>query len=728
MNVRQIVVAAFIGLAMSKILAADSPETPYTSLPCWNPDLPIEQRVADMVSRLDTKEKIALMYFLQPEIARLGIKAYHLGNEALHGVVRPGKATVFPQAIGMAATWNPELVQRVAAAISDEARAKYNETGGKVIGNYSGLLTFWSPVVNLARDPRWGRTEETYGEDPYLTARIGVAFVKGLQGDDPKYLKVVATPKHFAGNNKEGDRFGSNAAAEERYWRDYELLGFRACVIEGKAESIMGAFNAINGVPCCANKWLLTDVLRNEWGFKGFVVSDCGAIKHLYQSYHVVRRLEEAIALAVNSGIDMDTGGRPYLDAAVNEGLVSKAALDQSVTRILTARFKLGMFDPPERVPFSKIKPEVNGCAQYVALAREVAQQSMVLLKNDAVGPAPLLPIDPAKVKKIVVAGPNAAVCQFGGYSGEPANPPVSPLQGIQARAGKDFAVQHVPWTKDNALTNHLEAIHAADLVVAVLGLSRDYEGEARDRATLNLPLDQEEFIRKLVAENPRVVVVLESGGPLAVNWLATNALAILQAWYPGEQGGNAIADVLFGDVNPSGRLPLTFYKGTEQLRPVDEYDLTKGRTYMYLKDAPLYPFGHGLSYTTFQYSNFKIRSRAQGIGPATAEGGTAVLTVQTNDTIESTIDVANTGSRDGDEVVQVYVRQTDSKVIRPLKQLKAIQRVTIPKGARKTVTVSLAVSDLACWDQTAKNYAVEPGQYEIMVGDIQLRCVMMVR
>ena len=359
----------------------------------------------------------------------------------------------------------------------------------------------------------------------------------------------------------------------------------------------MAAFNAINGVPCCANKWLLTDVLRKEWGFKGFVVADCGAVKHLAQTYHVAKRPEEAIALAIASGIDMDTGGRPYLAEAVNEGLVPQAALDQAVTRILTARFKLGMFDPPERVPYSKIKPEVIGRAAHVALAREAARQSIVLLKNDPVGPAPLLPIAPARVKKIVVAGPNAAVCQFGGYSGEPANPPVTPLQGIQTRAGKVIQVLHLPWAGSALPSNSVEGIRSADLIVAVLGLNRSYEGEARDRTTLNLPNDQDEFIRKVVAENPLTILVLESGGPLAVSWLASNAPAILQAWYPGEQGGNAIADVLFGDYNPTGRLPLTFYKGDEQLRPMDEYDITKGRTHLFLKEAPLYPFGHGLRY-----------------------------------------------------------------------------------------------------------------------------------
>ena len=710
---------------------ADEPAKPYADFPCWNPDLPREQRVADLVSRLETKEKIALMWFLQPEIPRLGMGAYHLGNEALHGIVRPGKATVFPQATGLAATWNPVLIQRMATAISDEARAKYNETGGKVIDKFGGLLTFWSPVVNLARDPRWGRTEETYGEDPHLTGRLGVAFVKGLQGDDPKYLKVVATPKHFAGNNKENGRFNCNVVADETYFRDYELLPFRDCIVEGKAESIMGSYNAINGIPCCANKWLMTDVLRHEWGFNGFVVSDCGAIKHLQDAHHYVKRLEEASAAGVACGVDLECGGRFSLAGAVSEGLVTKEALDQSVSRILTARFKLGMFDPPERVPYSKIPPTVNGCPEHVQLAREVARQCMTLLKNEKVGTAALLPIKAASVKKIVVVGPNAAVNQLGDYSGDPANPPVSPLQGIQARAGKDVTIAHIPWQNGGELAGNLEVVRAADVVVAVLGLGRDDEGEAKDRKGLNLPAAQDAFIRKLLAENPRTIVVLESGGPITAAWVAANVPAILQAWYPGEQGGNALADVLFGDYCPAGRLPLTFYKSEDQLPPIDEYDLTKGRTYMYLKEAPLYPFGHGLSYTTFDYSGLHIRPAAKAGREEEANAVAAPHAFPANGTVQIACDVKNSGPCDGDEVVQVYVRQIDSKQVRPLKQLKAFQRVSIKKGERKSVVLNLPLADLAVWDKGAARYVVEPGNYEILIGassaDIRLKEVLKV-
>jgi beta-glucosidase len=628
----------------------------------------------------------------------------------------PGKATVFPQTIGLAASFDPDGVYRMAVAISDEFRAKHNEFKGNPPGSYSGCLTAWSPTLNLARDPRWGRTQETYGEDPYLTGRMGVAYVKGLQGDDPKYIKVVACIKHFAGNNQETKRFSSNAVADERYWFEYEFRPFEACVKEAHVEHVMTAYNGINGVPCSGNKWLLADVLRGRWGFKGYVTTDCGAMSNMVDQHHYVKTPGEAIAAALDAGVDMECGwfsaypdiANNYLEGAVKQGLVSEAVVDRAVARILAARFKLGMFDPPDRVPYSKIVPNVVACPKHMALSRQLAKESMVLLKNSPVGGEPLLPFNAAKVRTIAVVGPRAAECQLGDYTAEePAGPLVTPFMGIQARAGEKINVKYAPWgdgdpTWGPAADNMaLRAAKEADVVVAVLGLDSKVAMEGRDLTTLALPKDQEAFIEKMVAANPRTVVVLINGHPLAINWIKEHVPAILEAWYPGTQGGHAIADVLFGDYNPAGRLPVTFYASDAQLRPFNEYDLTKGRTYMYFAGEPLYPFGWGLSYTNFKYNNLRVSNR----------------NVHSNDTLRVSVDVANAGSRDGDEVVEVYVHQQKCSVKQPIKQLKAFERIHLKKGQRQTVTLPLAVRDWAYWDVNTHAFVVEPGVFDVMVG-----------
>ncbi|RPI21289.1 MAG: beta-glucosidase, partial [Acidobacteria bacterium] len=431
--------------------AADPPYLDYR--------LPVDARVRDLVSRLTLEEKILLLSETSPSLDRLGIKRYHYGNEALHGVVRPGKATVFPQAVALAAMWNPELLKTIATAISDEARAKHNESKGimdtRVLGGRAnGLLTFWSPTINMARDPRWGRTPETYGEDPFLTSRLAVAFIRGLQGDDPRYLKVVATPKHFAANNEEHNRFECNAVISERTLREYYLPGYEAAVKEGRAQSIMSAYNAINGIPCTANRWLLTDLLRGEWGFDGYVVTDCGAISHLYDRHRFVKSPEEAAAAAINAGIDLECGSwctlpyvfKKYLLKARETGLVSSATIDRAVSNVLRLRFKLGMFDPPERIPYSRLGSETVGSSTHLELTRRAARESIVLMKNSVFQGKKLLPLDPKTIRSIAVVGPKAAVCEFGDYSGHPANPPVSPLAGIRRRVGHSVKVKHVGW------------------------------------------------------------------------------------------------------------------------------------------------------------------------------------------------------------------------------------------------------------------------------------------
>ncbi|NMC06658.1 MAG: beta-glucosidase, partial [Candidatus Lokiarchaeota archaeon] len=420
--------------------------TESPTYPFQDPDRPLEERLSNLVGLLTTEEKINFLYHESDDVPRLGIKHYNHGNEALHGVVRPGKATVFPMAIAFGATWDPDLIFEVAAAISDEARAKYYKDS--VPGGPTGLLTFWSPTVNMARDPRWGRTAETYGEDPWLTSRIGIQFVRGLQGNDPRYLKVVSTPKHFAGNNEEHNRHRCNPNITMRDAREYFLPQFKALIQEGGAWSIMGAYNAIFGISCCQNKQLLTDILRGEWGFEGYVVTDCGAVGDAMPFLHNhVRTFPAAVAMTINAGVDLECGPffKRYLDTAIKKGLVSEATVTRAVTNVLRGRFKLGLFDPDERCPYSKIPYDVVGCKQHSHLALRVAQESMVLLKNRKADGTALLPLDKNMIKRIAVVGPNADVCQFGDYSGVPVNKPVSPLAGIVQKF-KDVQIEHVPW------------------------------------------------------------------------------------------------------------------------------------------------------------------------------------------------------------------------------------------------------------------------------------------
>ncbi len=456
-----------------------------------NPEAEIDKRVSNLLSLMSITEKIQLLTEVAPPVSRLGISKYDHGNEALHGVVRPGKFTVFPQSIGLAATWNPDLIFQVSSAVSDEARARWNELeqGKNQKEKYSDLLAFWSPTVNMARDPRWGRTPETYGEDPYLTSRIGVSFVKGLQGNDPRYLKVVSTPKHFAGNNEEHNRFECKAYMSERALRSYYLPAFKALVTEGGAQAIMSAYNAINGVPCTANKWLLTDILRNEWGFNGYIVSDCGAPGFLYSPHNYASSREEAATIALKAGVDLECSGycnecfifRDYLPRAYEMGKVTESEITSAAFRVLRARFKLGLFDDPSLNPYSSLSPSLIGCSKHQQLALETARQSIVLLKNRN----NMLPLDRKKIRSIAVLGINAATCEFGDYSGTPLNDPVSPLQGIINKAGKDIRIKTLPWEgipkvltdsktnnrkEEDFYKNEKQLVKNCDAVIVVLG------------------------------------------------------------------------------------------------------------------------------------------------------------------------------------------------------------------------------------------------------------------
>jgi beta-glucosidase len=689
-----------------------------------NESLPFAARVDDLVSRMTLAEKVSQMKDVAPAIDRLGIPAYNWWNEALHGVARSGLATVFPQAIGMAATWNEKLIFQEATVISDEARAKYHEYlrhAGH--GRYQGL-TFWSPNINLFRDPRWGRGQETYGEDPFLTGRLAVQFIRGLQGDDPKYLKTVATVKHYAVHSgPEPDRHGFDAIVSERELRESYLPHFEAGIREGGAYSLMCAYNRVDGKAACASPPLERDILRGEWKFPGFIVSDCGAIDDIFLRHKVVATAAEAAAIAVKAGTDLDCGRiYPNLVDAVGNGLISEAEIDVSVKRLFLGRFKLGMFDAPEHVkwaqtPFSTLDQPANR-----ALARQVARESIVLLKNAG----ETLPLKKT-IGSIAVIGPNADQPNvlLGNYNGEPSDL-ITPLRGIREAApgakvifarGSDVAdgMPAAGVVQTSALSDSLEAeairaARQADAVVLVLGLTSRLEGEempiaidgfrSGDRTRLDLPAPQERLLGRIVALGKPTVLVLLNGSALAVNWADDHVPAIVEAWYPGQAGGAAIADVLFGDYNPAGRLPVTFYRDIADLPGFDDYAMA-GRTYRFFNGKPLYPFGHGLSYTSFRYA--KLRTNVASAGR--------------NDTLTVSVDVTNSGKRAGDEVVQLYVAYPASKVARPRRELRGFSRVNLAPGQTKTVALHVPAASLAYWDEATHAWVLEPARVRLEVG-----------
>ena len=804
-----------------------------------------KERLSDLVSLMTVDEKISQITNESDSIPRLGIPAYNYWSEALHGVLASG-VTSFPQAVAMGSTWDPGLIHQVSTAISNEARA-LNVTEGKG-------LTYWSPTINIARDPRWGRNEESYSEDPYLLSRMGVAFVKGMQGDDPYYLKTVSTPKHFIANNEEERRHTGSSDVDMRSLYEYYLPAFHQAIVEGKAYSIMGAYNELNHVPCNANSFLLTDLLRRDWGFKGYVVSDCGAISDMVYNHHFFKTGAEAVARSIIAGCDLNCGTmyRQHAKEALNEGLLEIKDLDSAVERILSARFRLGEFDPPEMVPYSSITKDQLDSKANRDLALKVAQKSIVLLKNKG-----LLPLKKDKVKSIAVIGPNAAEAQLGIYNGFP-NIQVSPLEGIKDKAadlgikveytmgcaindqvlapigpqyfakvdgtdktgmkgeyfdnmnlsgkpvftrvdsmvnfnfGTDSPAPGVPkdhfsirWkgkiippttihhigtsTDDGARLyidgklvindwhDHSEQPNSAevdlkagkeyevefdqydnalgaiarltwdlgqkdfsevkkvaaknDVVVLVLGTSPEISREEMDRTEIELPQVQIDLIKEVASVNPNIIIVLVNGGPIALEGNEEKANAIVEAWYAGEFGGNAIADVLFGDVNPGGKLPETFYASTKELPPMSSYDLINDpRTYMYFDKPVLYPFGYGLSYTEFEYSDLTLNSDK----------------IEKDGEVEIQFTIQNTGKLKGDEVGQVYVHKMNATIKVPINQLKRFQRITLAPGEKKTLTFKIPASEFSFYDTKTNDFKIEPGQWEIQVGssskDIRLR------
>jgi beta-glucosidase len=688
---------------------------PDQTSPYLDTSLPVEARVDDLIARMSLEEKVSQTLNASPAIERLGIPEYDWWNECLHGVARAGLATVFPQAIGIAATWNTELMARIAVATSDEARAKHHEALRQ--GDHSRYtgLTYWSPNINIFRDPRWGRGQETYGEDPHLTARLGVEFVRGLQGDDPQYLKLVATPKHYAVHSgPEHDRHHFDARVSERDLQQTYLPAFKACIVEARAASIMGAYNRTNGEPCCASPTLLQGILRDRWGFEGYVVSDCGAIGDIHLHHRVVGTPEEASALAVKNGCDLNCG-RTYgaLLKAVERGLLAEADIDRALRRLFRARFLLGMFDPPDQVPYAQIPYTVVDSAAHRATALQAARESIVLLKNDGI-----LPLNRHAVRSIALIGPNSDDTEvlLGNYNGTPSEA-VTPLQGIKRKVGSHARVYHARGSGTitgsvDAVMAAAEAVRQADLVVACVGLSQLLEGEEGqrmsegisqgDRTDLDLPAAQADLLQAVHALGKPLIVLLINGSALSVNWADEHANAIVEAWYPGEEGGTAIADVLFGDYNPGGRLPVTFYRSVDDLPCFTDYDM-EGHTYRYFRGNALYPFGFGLSYTSFAYSDLRIT-------PPSGDAGQGVRV---------SVKVTNTGQRAGDEVVQLYVSDCQASVPVPIRDLVGFGRVHLDPAQSKTVEFSVAPEQLSLIADDGQRM-VEAGEFEISVGGCQ--------
>ncbi len=678
-----------------------------------------EKRARSLVAQMTLEEKAFQMLNGAPAIERLGIKAYNWWNEALHGVARAGTATVFPQAISLAASFDEDFIEKVADAISTEGRAKFNaQQKYDDYDIYKGL-TFWSPNVNIFRDPRWGRGHETFGEDPYLTSRLGVRFVEGLQGHDENYMKAAACAKHFAVHSGPEDlRHEFNAEADIQDMYETYLPAFKACVQEAKVEAVMGAYNRTNGEPCCGSRTLLQDILRNEWGFKGHVVSDCWAIKDFHQGHGVTAGAEESVAMAVNNGCDLNCGDLfVYVADAVKKGMIPEERVDEALVHLFTTRMKLGLFDEKKETPFDDIPYTAVDSKEMQALNLEAAEKCIVLLKNED----SLLPLDRSRIGTIGVIGPNAnnRKALVGNYEGT-ASRYFTIAEGIQDYVGDEIRVLvsegcHLYQNQISNLSqgkdrdSEVKAVcEASDVVVMCLGLDSGLEGEegdqgnqyaSGDKPNLNLPGRQQEILEIACASGKPVVLVVLSGSALAINWADEHVPAIVQGWYPGAQGGKAIARVLFGDKNPEGKMPVTFYRTLEELPAFTDYSM-KDRTYRYMKNEALYPFGFGLSYTTFAYSDIEVSSETVGDKGITVR---AVLT--------------NTGDREGTETVQIYVKADREGT--PNAQLKGIRKVSLQAGESRKIEVSLPADAFALYDKQGVN-KVEAGQYFVFVGGAQ--------
>ncbi|WP_162527205.1 glycoside hydrolase family 3 C-terminal domain-containing protein [Sphingomonas solaris] len=713
--------------------------------PYRDPGQQLDRRVDDLIQRLSPAEKIALLSTSAPAMPRLGIPPFNGFNQSLHGVVWTRPTTMFPAPIAMAATWDPKLVHDASAAIADEARAIANlwptvvgddrpsllgmrvtvTPAGEKYG-HNGLL-YRSPVINLARDPRWGRIWEGFGEDPWLSARMTVAYVRGMQGDDRRYLKIAGTLKHYPLNDEERDRSSSNVVVSERMLHEYYLRPFEAGVVEGGVASVMSSYNAIDGTPAAESARFLTGILRRDWGFGGITVPDSGAVENIVRKFGAERDMDHAVARSISAGTDLDTGSfTAYASAALKAGLLDARQVDEAVRRILRVRFRLGEFDPPGMVPYTKIPASVIDSPAHRKIALQVARESIVLLRNEG----GLLPLDRAGLRAIAVIGPMAATAIKGAqYTGLASSFPTN-LDGIRKAVGPAVQVLYARGSgvveSDDPEASMKEAEVAArkaDVAILFVGTNDTIERETQDRTVLTLPPVQGELIRRVKAANPRTVLVLQNGGPVSlaptqIEYLtgyifpgekSAEAPAMLDMFWAGEEGATAVANVLFGDTNPAGRLPYTVYRSDTNLVPMNERDVSKGATYLYFRGTPEYAFGHGLSYTSFGYSKLAISGHEVPQRP-----------------VQVSAEIANTGQRDGDEVVQVYVRDLAASVKRPNLQLVAFQRVSLKAGEKRTLTFSVLPRDLAYWNDGTKSWALAPGAYDVMIGsssqDIRLR------
>ena len=676
--------------------------------------LSFKDRARDLVSRMTIEECAGQLLYGAAKVERLGIPFYNWWNEALHGVARCGTATVFPQAIGMAAAFDDELIGRIADVISTEGRAKYNMYQAQEdYGIYKGL-TYWSPNVNIFRDPRWGRGQETYGEDPYLTGKLGAAFVHGLQGDDERYLKTAACAKHFAAHSgPEALRHEFDAVVSPQDMAETYLPAFKELVDAG-VEGFMGAYNRTNGEPCCGSKTLLVDLLRGEWGFDGYITSDCWAISDFHLHHQVTDAPTDSVKLALENGCDLNCGNMyAYVLQALQEGKITEEMIRESAVHLMTTRMRLGMFD--ESTPFDSIGMDVVDCPAHRALNEEAARKSLVLLKNNGV-----LPVDKNQITRVAVIGPNAnsTTALAGNYHGT-ANQYHTVLESVRAalpNAQVWFSEGSHLYEKkveslaepDDRLAEARAMADASDLVILIVGMDETIEGEelnngefSGDKKTLYLPETQRNLIRAICGRKTPVVLVSMVGSAVDFEYGNEHADAIIQAWYPGAMGSKAVADLIFGEYSPSGRLPVTFYKEENNLPDFTDYSMDN-RTYKYFKEEPLYPFGYGLSYTTFGYSNL-----------------TAASEIASGDALTVTVTVTNTGDVAGDEIVQVYLKDVEASTRVPKHKLCGIKRVSLAPGESKIVELTVEAKQFMIIKEDG-SFAYEPGDFLLYVGGSQ--------
>lgn len=679
--------------------------------PYQDPTKPVAERVADLVSRMTLQEKAYQMMNSAPGIERLGLLPFEWWNEALHGVARTGRATVFPQNIGLAATFDENLIKRIGEAISDEAWAKFNVAQRiQNYGKYSGL-TFYAPNINIFRDPRWGRGQETYGEDPYLTSRMGIAYVQGMQGNDPHFLKTAACAKHYVVHSgPEASRHSFDAEPPMKDFMETYTPAFEALVKEGKVQSVMCAYNRTFGKPCCGSSFLLSELLRKRWGFQGYITTDCDAITNFYKYHGAAKDEVEACALAIKSGVDLDCGDEfRSLPEAVKRGLVTEKEIDQALSKLLTTRFQLGLLDPVNNNPYSKIGEEAIGCKKHIDLAYEAAAKSIVLLQNKN----NLLPLK-KDIKSIFVTGSYAASQDvlMGNYNGV-SDHLTTILEAVVGKVSAGTSVLYREGVEPSA-TNQNQRNYAfgegkySDVIIGVFGISGVFEGEEGestasttlgDRPDLGLPANQLDFLRKVKERTHKpIVLVLTGGSPVCTPELSEIADAILFVWYPGQEGGRAVADAIFGDVNPSGRLSITFPKSASQLPAFDDYSMV-GRTYRYMTQEPLYPFGFGLSYTSFAYNDIKVDKSK----------------IKKGESVTVTAKVMNTGKTDGEEVVQLYVTDVKTSTRAPLYSLDGIKRLKLKSGESQTVSFQVTPHMMELVDENGDR-VLESGDFKITI------------